>query len=1145
MMVLLSLLALGLLSLSTISLRSSGRAEARATAMANARLGLTLALAQLQSDLGDDRRATADASIFSTTQRPAAVGVWDGWSPRLGEVGGKAGRSGIDYTTPKGQEGFRGWLVSSADAEASRQLAWHESPPAEPAPLFTRDDAGFDLEAERIVVDHEGGLGRVAWAVAQENTKARINLGPDDETRPDPDDRLQAPSRPHLSLSGTWQHPEGDWPRRAARVTNLSQAALDEAYGISAEAVGRSGADFTAHARSVLSNPVDGGLKVDLTTGFELDDADFAADSWGEDEAAVSNPFQNGDVSAYRGQRPLWNPLTNSAEASVFMDFPPASVNHRFQVNGVPTFDTLRAHYRTYRHLYQSDRGEVAAFERPYSHVATSTRGRSRSANDSHPSLAPVLDRMNLFFSIVAKADGTLGILLTPVITLWNPHNVALETEGVVVYPWIDFAVFWNWNVRPRSGSPMTWGSSLSRFVGEGYQGHGRSARPYFYLHLTKNGEPAPRGGRALAPLRLEPGEVRVFTLAETDRRDLEIHGTPLQRTWRMRPAEGPSDLTNSLKAGIVLNMTKSIDGTNNFNYRLQNGDQINANTVHFDRGSYYYIVNMADAYHIKNPRGELMAEDRPAAGGLPSLREEPNLYLHAQIHSGTAHGTSDDSFSYPSFRYETIRENPKLVGSLLTYHRVARSGSLPICDLMFTTNPRQGMVNPYLSGADFQTGPHYETLFQGGTSLARLAMETTFEGTRAFYGPSHSAATGFSHLPFFEVPRSPLLSLGALQHCDVATTAFSTANQIGNSNASAYLAATTASSLERRTSTNQTISPDGLAVYDSSYLANEALFDGFYFSGATPVTGSPQAGTGREDIWENDQVAVTREVDEVLADFFEDPGKHPLRNPRLIPHTGGMGAGEINDRLDDPARCVRLASHLMLDGGFNVNSTRVEAWKAMLASLRGAGDDPDATLQSRFRHILSEAPVEMTENDPWTGFRSLSDEQIEALAEALVTEIKERGPFLSLGEFVNRQVTRNRTTGRSGALQAAIDRTDINDLASQTRFNPRPYPNPENIGNPDTGTNLPGWLTQADVLTSLAPCLTSRSDTFVIRSLGEARDPDGELLAQVRLEAVVQRVPEFIDPSDSPETPIDQLTSKANQRFGRRFQIVSHRVLP
>jgi hypothetical protein len=124
--------------------------------------------------------------------------------------------------------------------------------------------------------------------------------------------------------------------------------------------------------------------------------------------------------------------------------------------------------------------------------------------------------------------------------------------------------------------------------------------------------------------------------------------------------------------------------------------------------------------------------------------------------------------------------------------------------------------------------------------------------------------------------------------------------------------------------------------------------------------------------------------------------------------------------------------------------------------------------------------------------------------------------------------------------LQAAIDKSGLNKKFSYGKFTTTAYPNPENIPNPNTGTNTPGWLNQADLLNALAPYITPRSDTFVIRSMGEAKDSQGKVLARVRMEAVVQRVPDFIDPADDPATEIASLQSQVNKTFGRRFEIIS-----
>jgi len=69
------------------------------------------------------------------------------------------------------------------------------------------------------------------------------------------------------------------------------------------------------------------------------------------------------------------------------------------------------------------------------------------------------------------------------------------------------------------------------------------------------------------------------------------------------------------------------------------------------------------------------------------------------------------------------------------------------------------------------------------------------------------------------------------------------------------------------------------------------------------------------------------------------------------------------------------------------------------------------------------------------------------------------------------------------------------------------------------------------------------RGDTFVIRSYGEAREGNN-VTARAWCEAVVQRVPDYVDPEDQAHVALKDLKSTANKTFGRRFNIVSFRYL-
>jgi len=86
-----------------------------------------------------------------------------------------------------------------------------------------------------------------------------------------------------------------------------------------------------------------------------------------------------------------------------------------------------------------------------------------------------------------------------------------------------------------------------------------------------------------------------------------------------------------------------------------------------------------------------------------------------------------------------------------------------------------------------------------------------------------------------------------------------------------------------------------------------------------------------------------------------------------------------------------------------------------------------------------------------------------------------------------------------------------------------------------------PFFLTQADILSSLGPRISARSDTFLIRTYGEVVDPvSGEIKSRAWCEVVVQRVPQYVDATEAPE----EIPSGINITMGRRYEVVSFRWL-
>jgi hypothetical protein len=1130
LMILLTVIAVGLLSLSAISLRSSASGEASARAYANARLAVMLAVGELQKQAGDDRRITADASILSENLGQAKLtGVWSSWSLNAAAQPDQA-NSGSIYDEQKTKL-FRTWLVSSPNPQTVLNRDWAKTP-SDPKwiTMFSTKHHGFDLAAQAVPV-RQGGF---AWAVTQENTKAKINVaGP--ETEAAVNLALQVQPRPSLALSPNLKQPIKDWNIRAGRLLTANQLKLETEIAPDPTKVAAASASHTVHAQGLLTDAVKGGLKTDLSLGFELSDSDFAMASWD----GVPNPFRTPEKEfgfesprTYASQQALFRPLTDNPIVSSKTNYGVASLSFRFYAGSVPTYDHLRSFYRVPHHLYGGNSPVVA--ERGPDHIAAVNTPAANKTylppNDpprgqrSDLSIRPVLNRMIYLLSSNLDAQDQVQLVITPIISLWNPYNTRLEIEGAVAYPWMDLPFQLIWERKSGSQAVVTEPIGMADAMGKQFENKGQSRQvdPYFFCELTANGD-----GNTAVPIQFEPGEVRVFYPAAPSPVSFKRLGTNAQRTIRLRPAEDIGGVNK--RGGFQVSMQQA-DGLAQHGlakYQVKKTDTIRVSLKDISAkstggGQYHYFVSLEDAARIKNPsdstRGQVITDVQVL-----------NLV------------SAQNSIASPWRTYDELKTGaPVPFGVIETFHRTANTsvGGQAVADLIYTTNPRNPSINHQLADGSFTVAPHFQSTLRSTPSFDD-AIQTSFDGRKSFWGPSHSSS-GKSQLPFFEIPRQPLLSLAAFQHADLASSTFNPAHQFGNSWASAYLSRNKAARLKPGASQLPEV-----PIYDTSYLSNEALWDSCFFSGASPRL-LPASGGKPATAWEKPIASVGRSLKEVVTDFVNSPLESPLGNTRMRLLRNGLPNDELVERLLDPAGCTRIAANLTLDGAFNVNSTDVEAWVSQLSALRGQsftvenGASPanNETAFPRFRHPTGSA------GDNWNGFRSLSDGQVRTLAENLVKEIRLRGPFLSLAEFVNRRIE-DSELGKSGALQAAIDAGNLNEKAKQSTFSADRYP-PESQSHiiKDTGVGIPGYLTQADVLQSLAPVITCRSDTFTIRAYGESKDATGKVLARRWCEAIVQRIPDFVDSSDAADTEIASL-SPVNQAFGRRFSIVSLREVP
>ncbi len=301
LMVLLSILALGLLTLSSISLRTTGNSAAMAEARANARMALMVALGELQKHAGPDQRITANASILSDTDKVASsdvahphwTGVWDSWKANdPGVAGGDepSHHSTLDdsgngmhpnYSAHK-QGHFRSWLVSLPEDQQNR-IESARGFPLVPNTNPTGQDSSVTLVGSNSVAEEKDQVaaslvdirslsgartGRYGWWAGDESVKATIAADPFEGSALTAADRIFR----HQSPGSTGSN-------RADGLENVSHTDFSKTHTLRSldlpdnaeNPAQRNFHDITLGSLGVLADVREGGLKRDLSILLEQD----------------------------------------------------------------------------------------------------------------------------------------------------------------------------------------------------------------------------------------------------------------------------------------------------------------------------------------------------------------------------------------------------------------------------------------------------------------------------------------------------------------------------------------------------------------------------------------------------------------------------------------------------------------------------------------------------------------------------------------------------------------------------------------------------------------------------------------------------------------------------------------------------------
>jgi hypothetical protein len=1098
LMILLSVVAVGLLSLSAVSLRSVSMGGHMQQAQSNARMALMLALGDLQAELGPDRRVNCSAAMDPAALPANAqwLAVYDAW--KADEV-----------QRPDANPLFRRYLVSGDRTAVRNRESARSGLPGDKIGMLGQAALGTTPQDGLVsvgLVPLLNSRGKYAWWISDENSKAKINAGRDlsgginqelvamqaADAAPGTGFRMIS-ELGGINATGGQRWELGD----NLRAKSLSMASLDLVPG-AARPVSRYFHDLTTTSYGLLTDVRNGGLKRDLSLYLE-------------------RPHSS------QLRQPLY---TVSGTSRVNFTPDSASAGALDIYSGI-TMEELWLYYNLYKEVnYSRPAGNDDRVGRRPSGFPTLLSGNSRVEviNDKfYPYKRRVYSQVKYMLSLAAVPSPSapqkydLRIAIDPIVVLWNPNNVAVEYQ--------------------------TGGYTTAAFTGLPYDAvfttPGGTVNVPFTDFFNFNNVNIIQGliGKEHA-IVLQPGESRVFSRVEGK-------GDSLESGWRYTE-------------GTLLNhasFPKALDRSANVRLTIRpavNGGFLNYVTYWFGPRT----PNPALQSGTLVLRGDTSLGDLPVistpqtitVGNIADERKIPHMLLSYHMRTETDNRTPSKSWiwSNPSVSFRTAPDSSM--------------GVRLIHQMEIQVTPVSTWENPHV-----QITPGNQAYWGGGV--------------RADFG-----------VPFFtlrSVPLVPIKSIASFQHAcangfrrywkdsPVTTgglgTFPSTANTLDGHRylapmGSKLIGNSFAHPLIPKDKTHHTVmaTDDQIAnpvaapipVADHAYLANAALWDSWYFSSLTPQTAQPYR-------------AKTRTLQQVFDDFFpQSSGENPVPLPtaRISPHrTSDEAALRSLVRNNTPTTDAyrRLAAHLLVDGAFNVNSTSVNAWKVMLGSMRdhatvqlnnatGLVVRPAETDSTPVTGLLAangglSTPSADTKNpDQWTGLRALSDDRIDALATELVSEIKKRGPFLSLSDFVNRRPGSNTELARHGALQAAIEAAGLNgDLDKGSRALgavPGAVFPEAGIGSRTTG--IPGHISQADLLTPLGPVLQARSDTFTIRAYGSSTDAGGRIQAEAWCEAVVQRLPDYIDPTDRPEIREAELRSSINKTFGRKFRIVGFRWL-
>ncbi len=1246
LMILLTVIAVGLLTLSSISLRSSSQGAAMATARANARLALMLAIGDLQKNLGPDRAVTATSEILAADSatpvgKPNTTGVWNSWwdfDPNATPA----------YTTEKTSR-FNRWLVSSADLTAPEskdfvKTAWTGKTIelVGTGSLGPSATAAAKVTAGLVPVSKNGVVqGSYAWHVSDESVKARINLyrDPSQNATLAQKRALLAGHRPDPSvMKGT----DGTSPsylptdltatefvkakEKSGKIIDLNQVELlDLAIGKTKQFRN----DITPYSLGVMADVRRGGLKHDLSSVFEMSTATGAMSLPAAFTAAATQKLYQSTTPTHAGvSDPYWSTLWgyyNSFRSITTPDTTP-TLDLPATANSLVTDLTPKTYLP----------GPVIAKVEMVCSLVT------REVASSYLGQFGPFDEMNKF-------DDTVNFIFTPQITLHNPYNVNVRFYKMVVTI-VNVPIAFKFTLLPGGTGPQSQSVVSGNFesLNEWTQDTNVVGDKKFVLQIANWNNKIPGNTAVDGPIVMKPGEVIVCTPylnpAGNFLKDSRSGSTNDVFDWQNKLTSTGTSSGSGSGVKMKPGFTPGLGFENN-----GNTPSCRSSSTVLGGFTNWWMLMIRDPNRPRTPIQPQMDDTKASPGhpvdkyfveyqvqrpkwwtGTPGTvaptEAAPSFQVSATLQSTATSAAinyaqlkfdyTDDTKLKAFFNNRVYRcpadPNDYLTGDQTfvsattsisaqakvlpfavfsvyarttnggvyeTGSRVKTGADTPQTNLLkdgrlagkpfLFHNPSRAVVTMDLATSKPGAQP-YELNLQPFLSRGDYENYMSVDGNRVPALTGNTTGRGIKSGSYLEIPTGPMQTIADFRRSNAITSSYLPhfVQPVGNSLLHPLM------SPNKVIETNTAISAS--ALLDHSVLANHAFYDRFYFSTFA------SRGMVKPDV--------------VFEQFMN--GTAPLASQSFQPYLpAGTTVPTAKAELfasgkPNATAYQKAAEYQMLQGPFNVNSTSVQAWKAVLASMNKSDV---ATLWAKSAALETKtspgvpilamsllngglgggatafANIDDAKTNDWNGYRELNDTQLTTLATEIVKQVRLRGPFLSMSEFVNRQVGVESALTLSGALENAISDSKINDgFMNMNKPDPKvtelttaTFTNASvaamynyktlaaTIGNPAAGA--PGWISQGDLLRILEPAATVRSDTFVIRVCGEAQDSSGKVTARAYAEAVVQRVPEYVDPVDRPSvnayditqpTAVPSTAATANKKFGRRMNVVSFRWL-